>query len=95
MMKTAAYVLVNVEPGSGSRVRQEIMQRESVSFIGLVTGPYDLIVGVSVADNEALGSLVSDIRKIDGVIETLTSVVVGWEAGPDRITPQGDVIGPP
>lgn len=71
------YVLINTNPGALERVYGEIQKKQGVIESSVVTGPYDIVVkigGNRITD--ALGVVVGDIRKIDGIRATETLVVV-------------------
>jgi DNA-binding Lrp family transcriptional regulator len=72
-----AYMLIQVDAGSGSKVRQEIASVPSVRIAHSVTGPYDLVARVQVEDMDALGALLADIQSIPGLLRTLTCIVKG------------------
>ena len=76
-MGIKAYVLANVEPGVSDEVTRTLSAMEEVKSAYSVTGPYDVIAYVEVSDTTALGELViSKIQMADGIIETLTCVVI-------------------
>ncbi|TET16597.1 MAG: Lrp/AsnC family transcriptional regulator [Dehalococcoidia bacterium] len=43
-----------------------------------VTGPYDLVVAVEVADLDAVGSVVKQIHSVPGICKTTTCVGVKY-----------------
>jgi DNA-binding Lrp family transcriptional regulator len=76
-MSVKAYVLAAVEAGVGLDVVKTLSAIEGVTSAYNVTGPYDVIASVEVADTEALGELViTEIQTIEGIVETLTCVVI-------------------
>ena len=72
-----AYMLIQVDAGAGAKVRHEITSIPTVRIAHSVTGPYDLVARVQVEDMDALGSLLSDIQTIPGILRTLTCIVKG------------------
>ncbi len=75
-MSIKAYVLANVEVGSGAGVMQDLLAIEGVKSAENVTGPFDVIALVEVDDTKALGDLlISKIETTKGITNTLTCVV--------------------
>lgn len=84
MNATIAYILVKTESGSAMQVAEAIADITGVHWASVITGPYDVIVGVRVSDNEALGTLVVEgIHTIAGVIGTTTGVMSAYYPGKD------------
>ncbi len=75
-MSIKAYVLANVEVGSGEGVVEDLLALEAVKSAENVTGPFDVIAVVEVDDARALGNLlISKIETTKGITNTLTCVV--------------------
>lgn len=73
----AAYVLVNTSPGKAGDARKEIAAIPGVKSSHAVTGAYDIIAYIEGGDISELGNtVVSQIQAIDGIAQTMTSVVV-------------------
>ena len=70
-----AYILVQTDAGSASKVTNEIGSVGGVRLVQSVTGPYDLIARAEVADMDALGAMLGDIQQIPGLTRTLTCIV--------------------
>ena len=76
-MSVKAYILANVEAGTGEEVIEALSAIEGVESAHNVTGPYDMIAFIEVPDTAALGELViNEIQLIDGIDYTLTCVVI-------------------
>ncbi len=72
-----AYILVQTDVGTASRVAREVLALPGVSQAEDVTGPYDVIVRAEASDIDGLGrDVISPIQSIDGVTRTLTCPVV-------------------
>lgn len=71
-----AFVLVQTDVGTGSKVAREIDSVPGVRLSHSVTGPYDVVARTSTEDLEGLGELVDEIQKIPGVTRTLTCPVI-------------------
>ena len=75
-----AYVLVVAEvsltscPGTGAR--DEILQVPGVVLADVITGPYDLLVGVAADSLEQLRIVFDGIRVIEGVKRSVPCVVL-------------------
>jgi DNA-binding Lrp family transcriptional regulator len=92
MAETVAYVLIKADREKALEVAKKVSETGNVWWAAVVTGPYDIIAGVRVDDNDKLSSLViKDIQKIDGVRETLTAVLTGYYVNPVKV----DVVGGP
>ncbi|UCE19377.1 MAG: Lrp/AsnC ligand binding domain-containing protein [Gemmatimonadota bacterium] len=77
-MEIIAFVLIEVLPGKAREVAKAISTLDGVESSYSVTGPYDVIVTLKVADLKTLGELVSEkIQIVDGVATTFTCVVSG------------------
>jgi DNA-binding Lrp family transcriptional regulator len=72
-----AYILIQTEVGSASRVAEEIRDISGVTQADDVTGPYDVIVRGEAETVDQLGQLVvAKIQSISGITRTLTCPVV-------------------
>ena len=77
-MDIIAFVLIEVLPGKAREVAKAIAALDGVASSYPVTGPYDVIATLKVADLKTLGELVSEkIQVVDGVSTTFTCVVSG------------------
>ncbi len=75
-MSIKAYILANVEVGSGTGVVEDLLATEGVKSAENVTGPFDVIAVIEVDDTATLGKLlISKIEAIKGITNTLTCVV--------------------
>lgn len=73
----AAYVLVNTAPGRAGDARKQIADIAGVKSAHAVTGAYDIIAYIEGGDISELGNkVVSQIQSIEGITQTMTSVVV-------------------
>ena len=73
----AAYVLINTAPGKAGEARKQIGEIAGVKSAHAVTGAYDIIAYIEGGDVSELGNkVVSQIQSIDGIAQTMTSVVV-------------------
>jgi DNA-binding Lrp family transcriptional regulator len=73
----SAYVLIQTEVGKVAHVAQALSNVDGVELAEGITGPYDVIVRIQAPDLDQLGRLVaSRIQLVDGVIRTLTCMVV-------------------
>jgi DNA-binding Lrp family transcriptional regulator len=81
---TVAYVMIKAELGMAAEVAAQVSTLDGVHWAVVVTGPYDVIAGVRVSDNETLGALVVDgIQKVEGVRNPLTAVMTSYHVGGD------------
>jgi DNA-binding Lrp family transcriptional regulator len=71
-----AYVLIKAS-GSIEALGEELKKIKGVKSVSPVTGPYDLIVEVESEDVNSLAKVVvSRIRKVKGISDTLTCIKV-------------------
>lgn len=71
-----AFVLVQTEVGKAGAVADRIAALTGVLSAEYVVGPYDVIVRVEGADDDALAAAVRDIQQVAGVTRTLTCHLV-------------------
>lgn len=72
-----AYILIQTEVGSASRVAQEIRGIDGVIQADDVTGPYDVIVRGEAESVDQLGQMVvAKVQAVPGITRTLTCPVV-------------------
>lgn len=67
-----AYLLIVCEVGLERSIEEEIRKVENVTNVDVVYGEYDIIVTVEVNDIKQLDSVVTQIRRIKGVLRTMT-----------------------
>lgn len=72
-----AYVLINVSAGRALDVAAQVHRLAGVTAADAITGKYDVIAIFQADDFVMMGSLIVDrIQKIDGVLKTVTCVVL-------------------
>lgn len=71
-----AFILVQTEPGEAARATEDVRSLEGVTDAQTVTGPYDVIARVRVADLQDLDVLLVGLKSLDGVLRVLASPVV-------------------
>ena len=77
-MVTRAYILMETEVDRLSQVANDVRRLSGVERVDTVTGPYDVIAVVAVADLNAVGDLITNqIHKVDGIVRTVTCLSVG------------------
>ncbi|MBO3799888.1 MAG: Lrp/AsnC ligand binding domain-containing protein [Candidatus Brockarchaeota archaeon] len=67
-----AYLLIVCEVGLEKDVEETIRKVESVTNVDVVYGEYDIIATVEVNDIKQLDNVVTQIRRIKGVLRTMT-----------------------
>jgi DNA-binding Lrp family transcriptional regulator len=73
-----AYVLINVRPGAEEKVQGDVKKTPGVQEVYVSYGVYDLVVKVASDSVDEMKELVTHrLRNIDGVVSTLTLIVVG------------------
>jgi DNA-binding Lrp family transcriptional regulator len=71
-----AYILINTEPERLWEVAAAAVKIEGVKMAHAVTGQFDVIVFAEVPDTSTLGELIHDLRAIEGVQKTHTSIAI-------------------
>lgn len=72
-----AYILVQADVGTASRVAREACALAGVTQAEDVTGPYDVIIRAEAQGFDELGrDVISPVQAIKGVTRTLTCPVV-------------------
>lgn len=71
-----AFVMIDVEPGKEQPVQQQVSAMHGVQFVYQVTGEHDMIAFVAADPYEDFAVLVSNIRKLHGVRDTDTQLVL-------------------
>ncbi|MBO3842879.1 MAG: Lrp/AsnC ligand binding domain-containing protein [Candidatus Brockarchaeota archaeon] len=67
-----AYLLIVCEVGLERNIEEAIKGMANVKDVDVVYGEYDLIVKIEVDDIKQLDGVVSEIRRIKGVLRTMT-----------------------
>jgi len=67
-----AYLLIVCEVGFERDIEEAIRRVSNVTDVDVVYGEYDLVVKTEVNDIKQLDSVVSEIRRIKGVLRTMT-----------------------
>lgn len=67
-----AYLLIVCEVGLERSIEEAIRKVENVTNVDVVYGEYDIIVTVEVNDIKQLDNVVTEIRRIKGVLRTMT-----------------------
>ena len=77
MALASAYLLLNVDTGTGEDVIESLKSLQEVKEARMVYGVYDVIVRVETGTMEELKNIVSwTIRRLDRVRSTMTMIVV-------------------
>ncbi len=77
-MPTRAFILVETQVGRARQVAVDLRALEGVRDADVITGSFDVIAVVEIADMAAMADLVtSRIQGIRGVLRTITCVAAG------------------
>lgn len=77
-MAVRAYVLIEVEVGKTGGAVEAMRKLAGVGSADSVTGHYDIIATVEVADLDAVGGVVKQIHSVPGIYKTTTCVGVRY-----------------
>jgi len=72
--KVTSYVLVVTEVGKEHEVVQELLKIEGVTVAQTVYGEFDVITKVESDNLKDLDAAITKIRKIGGIIRTMTLI---------------------
>ncbi|OGO35432.1 MAG: AsnC family transcriptional regulator [Chloroflexi bacterium RBG_16_57_8] len=76
-MATKAYVLIETTVGRNREVIAALKQLKAVTWVDLVTGPFDLIAVVEADSLAEVGEvLTARIHPIPGITRTVTCLVI-------------------
>jgi len=67
-------VFASVQPNKLTAVTQALGKLEEITFFAPVTGRFDLVIQLNVTEQQAVYSLVNQIRAINGIVATNTFV---------------------
>lgn len=78
MSDVYACVLAEVESGKTFEAANQLSLLESVGLVVPTTGPYDLLIIARAKDPADLGkTVITDIQEVEGVLSTLTLLILG------------------
>jgi len=73
-----AYVLIEVEVGKTEGVVKAVQKLRGVKSADSVTGPFDVVAAIEVADLDAVGSVIKQIHSMPGICKTTTCIGVRY-----------------
>ncbi|MCE4624827.1 MAG: Lrp/AsnC ligand binding domain-containing protein [Desulfurococcales archaeon] len=74
---TKAIIMINTDVGKEDEIMEKLFELEEVKDVFLVYGIHDIVAIVETETMDQLRSLITEkIRQMDGVKNTLTSIVV-------------------
>ncbi len=75
-----AIVMINVEIGKENEVFEKLFEIPEIKEVYMVYGVHDIIAVAETKDLDELRSLITEkIRRMDGIKDTLTSIVVNYK----------------
>jgi DNA-binding Lrp family transcriptional regulator len=74
--RIAAFVMISVDAKKAVALVRQMKKDPAVRSVLSVTGPYDLIATVEGSSTEALDELLADIGTSDGVVRTMSAIVL-------------------
>jgi uncharacterized protein with GYD domain len=72
-----AFMLIQTEVGRAEVVAKQIAALTGVVSSEYVTGPYDVVVRVGAADDDAMPPIVAAVQGVEGITRTLTCPISG------------------
>ncbi len=74
----SALILIVAKIGTMKSIHEKLKGMDEVKQVSMLTGPYDIMAIVRADDMREISKiLVTGIRNIDGVEDTVTNVVIG------------------
>jgi len=77
-MAVKAYVLIETEVGKTGNVAQGVQKVEGVKSADSVTGSYDVVAAIEVADLDGVAAVVKKLHSITGICKTTTLIAVRY-----------------
>jgi len=77
-MAVKAYVLIEADVGKAGEVVSAVQKLKGVKLADSVTGSFDVIAAIEVADLDGVGSVVKQIHSVAGVCKTTTCIGVKY-----------------
>ena len=78
-MSVEAYIFIECTSGKTKNALMEVIDIQGIKTAHAVTGQYDIIAFVEANDLHDLGEIiVTRIQGVQGVLRTITSMVVGF-----------------
>lgn len=76
-MPVAAYILIDVTPGTSDRVTKELLKIAAVKLAHRVSGPHDIIAYLEASDMSMSGRILSSrIHTVLGILRTESDLLV-------------------
>ncbi len=77
-MVVKAYVLIEADVGKAGKVLSAVQKLAGVKSADSVTGSFDVIAAIEVADLDGVGSVVRQIHSVAGVGKTTTCIGIKY-----------------
>jgi DNA-binding Lrp family transcriptional regulator len=74
-----AFVGLTVQPRSGRSIEAQLERMPEVRQLCAVSGEFDYVVLLRAESAVRLNALLDEIRTLDGVVKTTTSVALAWK----------------
>lgn len=81
-MVPQAYVLIKTHVDRTPDVFQALQSIEALRRADIIMGPYDIIALMEAEDASKIGDSILDIREINGVLDTLSCLIVRTTTSP-------------
>ncbi|NIQ05408.1 MAG: Lrp/AsnC family transcriptional regulator [Candidatus Korarchaeota archaeon] len=75
-MTVKAFLLLKLRSSPASEIKRSFKEFKEIKKISIVTGETDAIVEVAVENIESLFELVKEVRRLDVVLDSQTSIVI-------------------
>lgn len=74
-----AFVGLSVQPKTGRDIEARLQRMPEVRQLCAVSGEFDYVLLLRADSASRLNALLDDIRNLDGVVKTTTSVALAWK----------------
>lgn len=74
-----AFVGLTVQPKAGRGIEEQLQRMPEVRQLCAVSGEFDYVLLLRAESAVRLNTLLDDIRNLEGVVKTTTSVALAWK----------------
>ena len=69
-----AYLLMNVKPGSETKIAEDLVKKNEVEDINIVYGAFDIVMKIKVKNMDELQKFILNMRKDSNIEQTTTLI---------------------
>ena len=72
-----AFIMIDAEPGHEKAIKESLRKMAGIKFVYEVTGEHDMISLIDTVSENDLGAIVASVRRLSGIKDTTTELVLG------------------